>query len=447
MSDTYPVQANKEHSETMGRDGAYVSDVQGAILLQSPRGGRLILYVIVLLAVAAVIWSWFAEIDEVIKGQGKVVPSSRVQQIQNLEGGILKEVLVHEGQVVGKGAPLLVLDDVQFSGELQKNAFEAIGYQVAIERLNAEALGKHLFFSEELTTRYPELINQQRNLAKSRSDNLQNQVDVLQLTKKEKLAILAQLKQKLANAKNKYNLSLEELGKLKPLVESGAVSEMEVLRSRQSVAEAKTEMDDAMLAIPETEAAILEAQERLDQAVTDFRERAREEMGELSTKSKGLLALQRSLEDRVERTVIKSPVHGTVKKNYVDTLGGTIRPGMTMMEIVPLDTKLLIETKIPPKDIGFIRQEQKAKVKLSAYDFAVYGGLDGKVERVSADSITDDKGKTFFIVNVSIPQNFVGEKQDKLHIIPGMQAEVDVVVTRRKIIDYVLRPLLKSKYN
>lgn len=431
----------------MGRDGGYVSDVQGAILLQSPRGGRLILYVIVLLAVAALIWSWFAQIDEVIKGQGKVVPSSRVQKIQNLEGGILKEVLVHEGQVVGKGAPLLVLDDVQFSGELHKNAFEAIGYQVAIERLNAEALGKQLFFSEELTTRYPELINQQRNLAKSRSDNLQNQVDVLQLTKKEKLAILAQLKQKLANAKNKYNLSLEELGKLKPLVESGAVSEMEVLRSRQSVAEAKTEMDDAMLAIPETEATILEAQERLDQVVTDFRERAREEMGELSTKSKGLLALQRSLEDRVERTVIKSPVHGTVKKNYVDTLGGTIRPGMTMMEIVPLDTKLLIETKIPPKDIGFIRQDQKAKVKLSAYDFAVYGGLDGKVERVSADSITDDKGMTFFIVNVSIPQNFVGEKQDKLHIIPGMQAEVDVVVTRRKIIDYVLRPLLKSKYN
>jgi len=269
----------------------------------------------------------------------------------------------------------------------------------------------------------------------------------LQLTKKEKQAILEQLKQKLSNAKNKYKLALEELGKLKPLLKSGAVSEMEVLHSRQSVGEAKTEMDDAMLAIPETEAIILEAQGRLDQAVSDFREKAREEMGELITKSKALLAVQRSLEDRVERTIIKSPVHGTVKKTYVDTVGGTIRPGMTMMEIVPLGEKLLIETKIPPKDIGFIRHNQKAKVKLSAYDFAVYGGLDGTVQRVSADSITDDKGRTFFIVNINIPQNYVGDKEDNLHIIPGMQAEVDVVVTRRKIIDYVLRPLLKSKYN
>ncbi|BHH85389.1 HlyD family type I secretion periplasmic adaptor subunit [Desulforhopalus sp. 52FAK] len=447
MSDTNSAQTNTGNTATMDKDGAYVSDVQAAILLQSPRGGRLILYVIALLAISALAWSWYAEIDEVIKGQGKVVPSSRVQKIQNLEGGILKEVLVSEGQVVEKDTPLLILDDVQFSGEYHKNALEAIRAQAAIERLNAEALGKELFFSEELVTRYPELVQQQSNLAKSRGDNLQNQIDVLQLTKKEKQAILEQLKQKLANAKNKLSLAQEELAKLRPLLKSGAVSEMEILRSRQSVAEAKSEMDNAMLAIPETKTIILEAQERLDQAVSDFRQKAREEMDEMMSKSKALLAVQKSLEDRVDRTIIKSPVHGTVKKNYVDTIGGTIRPGMTMMEIVPLDDKLLIETKIPPKDIGFIRHNQKAKVKLSAYDFAVYGGLEGTVERVSADSITDDKGRTFFVVNINIPHNYVGDKIDKLHIIPGMQAEVDVVVTRRKIIDYVLRPLLKSKYN
>ncbi len=434
-------------SERRGNNGTFATDVDAALLLQTPRGGRLILYVIILMVSAALTWSWYAEIDDVIKGQGKVIPSSHLQVIQNLEGGVLKEVLVKEGQVVKKGDTLMILDDVQFSADLERNALEAIGYEAGIERLTAESEGRDIAFPEEITFRYPNIVTEQIALAKSRRENLQNQIDVLGFVKQEKEQQLEQLNRKLESSKEKFELAMKELTTMEPMLSSGAVSSMEILRAKQKVAEARAEMTDATYSIPEVQTAILEANERIDQAGTDFREKARQELSEIIPKYKGLLAMQRSLQDKVERTGLKSPTHGTIKKIYVDTIGGTVRPGMTMMEIVPLDDKLLAETKVSPKDIGFIRQGQKAKVKLSAYDFAVYGGLDGKVERVSADSITDDKGRTYFIINVSIPQNYVGERDGNLLIIPGMQAEVDVVVTRRKIIDYVLRPLLKSKFN
>lgn len=436
-----------ESRQVPAKDTAFASDLQAAFMLQSPRGGRLILYTIVLFVTCAVVWAWFAEVDDVVKGQGKVIPSSHLQQIQNLEGGVLQEVLVKEGQVVEQGDTLIVLDDIQFSSELEKNALETIGFEAAMERLSAESQGKEPEFSSTLNSQYPSLVQEQLTLSKSRQENLQNQIDVLNFAKREKEQELEQLTQKRESAKEKYELALQELNTIEPMLDSGAVSEIEVLRARQKVAEAKSDMTDATYAIPGVKTAILEANERIEQAITDFREKAQQELNEIIPKYKGLMALQKSLQDKVERTGIRSPVHGTVKKIYVDTIGGTIRPGMTMMEIVPLDDNLLVETKVPPKDIGFIRQGQKAKIKLSAYDFAVYGGLDGKVERVSADSITDDKGRTFFIINVSIPQNYIGQRADNMLIIPGMQAEIDVVVTRRNILDYVLRPLLKSKYN
>lgn len=446
MPDDIP-QIDRKESRLPDKDSSYVSDVQAAVLLQSPRGGRLILYLIILLAGAAIGWSWFAEIDDVIKGQGKIIPSSRVQEIQNLEGGVLKEVLVSEGQVVQKGDTLIVLDDIQFGAELEKNALEAVGLETAIERLTAETEDREPQFSQEIIQQHPRIVAKQQLLFTTRQANLQNQIDVLTLAMQEKEQQVEQLNKKLESAKERYDLALEEQQKLEPLLASGAVSEMELLRARQKVAEARAEMTDATFAIPEVQSEILEANERLEQAVTDFKEKAQQDLNEILPRYQGLIALQKSLQDKVARTGIKSPVYGTIKKIYTDTIGGTVRPGMTMMEIVPLDDTLLVETQIPPKDIGFIRQDQKAKVKISAYDYAVYGGLDGTVSQVSADSITDDKGRTFFIIDVSIPQNFVGEKEDNHMIIPGMQAEVDVVVSRRKIFDYVLRPLLKAKYN
>nr|WP_287410774.1 HlyD family type I secretion periplasmic adaptor subunit [Pseudodesulfovibrio sp.] len=446
MNNSQSTQMADGNREPVIRDIEYAADVQAAVLLQSPRGGRLILYAIVLLAASAILWARFAQIDDVIKGQGRVIPSSKIQQIQNLEGGILKEILVREGQVVEKGTPLLLLKNIQFSADFQKNALESISLQVAIERLDAEARGVDVEFSEELTMRHPELVDEQLSLAKSREDDLQNQIDALLLSQKEKKAAIAQLQQKVRNARGKYDLAVKELRKYEPLQKSGIVTELDVMKEKEKVLEAKTIMDDARLAIPEIEASILEVQERIDRIVTDFKQQARAEMSDLKRKSEGLLAVQGSLKDKVDRTIVRSPVKGTVKKSFADTVGGTVRPGMTLMEIVPFEDTLLVETKIPPKDIGFIRLDQEAKVKLSAYDYAVYGGLVGKVKQVSADSITDEKGRTFYIVEVSIAQNYIGQEKDSLLIIPGMQAEVDIVVTRRNILDYVLRPLLKSKY-
>ncbi len=428
-------------------ENSYVSDVQAALMLQSPRGGRLIIYVMIALTIIAISWSILAKIDDVVKAQGQVIPSSHVQEIQNLEGGVLKEIFVREGQIIEKGDQLVLIDDVQFGSELEKSFLEGIGYELSLMRLKAEVAGKDLIIPAEVVDQYPEISQQQMALYRTRQANLNKQLDVLEFAKRQKQQELSQHKQKLISAREKHNLALQELKKLEPLLATGAVSEMEILQARQKAANTKAEVTDVSYGIPGLEAAVLEAQGRIDQTITDFREEAERELNDISAKNKAVTAMQKSLKDKVERAGVRSPVNGTVKKIYVDTIGGTIKPGMTIMEIVPLDDTLLIETKVLPKDIGFIREGQKATVKLSAYDYSVYGGIEGHVERVSADSTTDEKGRTFFVINVSIPQNYIGQPEDNLLIIPGMQAEIDVVVSRRSVIDYVLRPLLKAKFS
>lgn len=436
-----------QHDGTTIDEDSFVSDVQAAMMLQSPRGGRLILYVICAVVFLALVWSWLARIDDVVKGQGQVVPSTHVQEIQNLEGGVLEAILVSEGQKVREGERLISLDKVQFGADLEKNAQEVADYAVALERLKAEASGDALIFSMEIARQYPEIIAQQRALYDSRMTNLNNQLNVLELAKKEKEQQLEQLAKKLESAEERLQLAILEQRKVEPLLATGAVSEIEVIQIKQRVSDARAAVNESKFAIPELKSSISEAQKRIDQARSDFRAGVQKEINEITPRYSGLLAQQKSLTDKVERTDLRSPVHGTVKKIYVDTVGGTVRPGMTLMEIVPLDSRLIVQGKVAPKDIGFIRSGQRATVKLSAYDYSVYGGLEGTVESVSADSITDQKGRTFFVIDVAIPHAYMGQPEDNLKIIPGMQAEIDIVVVKRRILDYLLRPLIKAKYN
>ena len=447
MPDSNTLEMKPKSNLKLARDSEFANEVHAALMLQTPRGGRLILYSVTLFVFIAIAWSWLSMIDDVVKGQGKVIPSSKVQNVQNLEGGVILAILVDEGDIVQKGDSVVVLDSVQFGAELEKNSLEAAGFEAAMERLKAESNGEEPEFSERLRAQYPDIVKHQQTLYKSRQANLKNQIDVLLYSKREKEQELQQMRKRLESAEEKLELATMELNKIEPMLKSGAVSEIEVLQAKQRVADAKSAMNEAKFAIPGLQSAISEAQERIDQTNSEFREMAERELNDISPKYQGLMAIQKSLLDKVQRTSIESPVRGTVKKIYIDTIGGTVRPGMTMMEIVPLDDRLIVEANIAPKDIGFIRQGQKATVKLSAYDYAIYGGLDGVVENVSADSITDEKGRTYFIIDVSIPQTYMGQPEDNLIIIPGMQAEVDVVIKKRRILDYVLRPLLKAKYD
>jgi len=428
-------------------DGAFVNDVQNAILLQTPRGGRLILYMVALLVLVSVVWAYYATLDEVIKGMGKVIPASHVQKIQNLEGGILEKLHVQEGQLVDTGDLLLELRDIEFAATAQKNWIELSDLQAQVSRLNAEANDSPLKFSDKLLQKFPAMVQEQQELFAKRKTDLGKQIEVLQLERDEKEDELKKLKRELVNDQESYKLSKKEYDLMAPLVQQGAASPVELLHAKQTMHTAKSKEDAARLGIPQLEKEIEGKTRTIDKAYSEFQSKALSERNALLTKLKGAQTERKFLLDKVDRTAVHSPVKGVVMKINVDTIGGTIQPGMVMMEIVPLNDALLIETKIKPKDIGFIRQGQKAKVKLTAYDFAVYGGLEGTVEQVSADSITDQKGRTYFKVMVKINQSYLGSKEDPLPIIPGMQAETDIVLAQKNVLMYIFKPLLKSKYH
>jgi adhesin transport system membrane fusion protein len=402
---------------------------------------------VALLVTVAVTWAWFATIDEVVKGMGKVVPASHVKKIQNLEGGILDKLLVSEGQLVDKGDLLLELRDLQFASTAQKNLIEVNSLQAQIVRLNAEAYGAPLEFPAELEAKVPAMIQEQHEMYAKRKVDLAKHVEQLQSRHDQKQDELKKMQQEMANAREAHQMSKKEYNLLAPLVKSGAASPMELLHAKQAMHEAKSKLDEAKLAIPSLKKEIKEAAQAIEQANSEFQSKALTERNELLVKLKEAKTERESLLDKVNRAAVRSPVKGVVKKINVDTIGGTIQPGMVMMEIVPLGDNLLIETKIRPKDIGFIRPGQEAKVKLTAYDFSIYGGLEGTVDRVSADSITDPKGRTYFKVMVKINQTHLGSEDNPLPIIPGMQAEVDIVLAQRNVLMYIFKPLLKSKYH
>ena len=367
--------------------------------IKSIQGPRIFSHVILWTATAfiliAIIWAKYAILDEVTTGQGKVIPSSQLQVIQNLEGGIVRKIYVREGEIVKKNQILMQIDDTRFAASYKEALKKLDDYEIEIARLTAEIDGKAFIISEKLKKANPSLYNSEKALYDSRVNELKQ----------------------LEYARN---LALKELKLTKPLVNKGAVSEVEVLRLERTVNE-------------------------LNGKIYSFKSKTLEQLnksrGELNALKESYLAHQ----DRLIRTTVRSPVKGIIKQIKINTLGGVVQPGMDILEIVPLDDTLLIEAKIRPSDIGFIHPGQKAIVKLTAYDFSIYGGLEGKVEQISADTITNEKDESFYLIRVRTNKNYLGTKAKPLYIIPGMLSTVDILTGRKSVLDYLLKPILKAR--
>jgi adhesin transport system membrane fusion protein len=364
--------------------------------LQGPRYfTHIILWTSVLFILIAFLWANYAVLDEVTTGQGKVIPSSQIQVIQNLEGGIIRKIFVREGEIVKKDQVLMQIDDTRFSASYKESLKKIDDLAIEVARLSAEINNKPFTLDEELKKANPILYEAELALYNSRIEEL-NQF--------------------------KFSLKLaeKELNLTKPLVAKGAVSEVEVLRLERTVNELRGK-------------------------ITNFKSKALEQMNKASGELRALQEAHLAQKDRLTRTTIRSPVRGIIKQVKITTLGGVVQPGMDILEIVPLDDTLLIEAKVRPSDIGFIHPGQKAMVKLTAYDFSIYGGLEGKVEQISADTITDEDDESFYLIRVRTNKNFLGTKQKPLYIIPGMQASVDILTGRKSVLDYLLKPILKAK--
>ena len=427
------------------QDLEFMPEVEGALLEDSPRLARLTVWVACCLLLVAVGWAYFAQLEEVTRGEGKAIPAGKVQTIQNLEGGIVAEIFIREGQIVQKGDTLLRLDDTRFMSNKGESEADRMALSARVERLTAEAEGKPLQISTEITSKAPRQAADELGLYQSRQLRLNSEKSVLQQQLHQKQQELAEFKSKLGQYSSSLGLIQQELNMSLPLVKSGAISPVEILRLRRTAVEMRGSMDATRLAIPRAESAVKEIEQRIEESELAFRSDAFKELNEARTDLQKITASSLAIEDRVSRTTVVSPVHGIIKQMKVNTIGGVVQPGSDLLEIVPLEDNLLIEARIRPQDVAFLHPGQKAMIKFSAYDYTIYGGLKANLEMIGADTITDEKGNSFYLIQLRTDKSHLGNEEHPLLIIPGMVATVDIITGKKSVLDYLLKPVLKAR--
>ena len=428
--------------EKTDEDLDWVSDAEWARLQQEPLRARLLLRVFGVILLLLLLWAALAKVDELTRGTGKVIPSSQLQVIQSVDGGIVSEILVREGQVVDKGQLMLKIDETRFVSSLRENRAEYVSLVAKAARLTALAEGKPFMLPPEVQKEFPKIATQERSLFDSRRMELEAQVGIARQQLAQRNQELVEVRARRDTAAHSYELTKQELDATKPLLGSGAVSEVEILRLERDVSRYRGERDQTSAMISRIQAAIGEASRKIEEVELQFRNESRSQLADVSAKINTLTESSATLSDRVKHSNVTSPVRGTVKRLLFNTVGGVVQPGNPIVEVVPLEDALLIEANIQPKDIAFLRPGQEAIVRFTAYDFAVYGSLEAVVDHIGADTITDDKGNTYYITRVRTIKSSLGEN---LPIMPGMVAEVDIKTGKKSILSYLLKPVLRAK--
>ena len=413
-----------------------------AILEQKPLKARKLLYGILLILLAVIAWAWFAKVDEVTRGQGRVIPSRQVQVIQSLDGGIVSEILIKEGDLVKVGMPLIKIDETRAVSSLRENKGQYLALIAKQARLKALAEGSNFNPPPEVQTEVPQVYEQEKALYNASQDELNSIVSIArdQMTQREKELIEVQYKREIAE--KTYESAAKELAANKPLLASGAVSEIDILKLEREATRAKGDIDQARAQGNRIQVAISEARRKITETEQNFRSKVRTELNETTAKLNSIVETSVGLSDKVKQATLKSPVNGTVSRLFFNTVGGVIQPGKEVLEVVPTDDALVLETKVEIKDIAFLRPNQDAIVKLTAYDYTIYGTLDAKVESIAANSTVDEKGNAYYVVRVRTLQTSLGKD---LPIIPGMIAQVDILTGKKTILSYLLKPVIKAK--
>ena len=427
-------------------DGQPLPEVKKALIEDAPRVVRLTIWGIIAFFLFMLLWANFAVIDEVTRGDGKAIPSSKLQKIQNLEGGIVAELFVKEGQIVEAGAPLIRLDDTRFVSNAGETEAQRLSLLLRIERLSAQVEDRPLNIPEDVRAAAPTQAINEQSLYESRRQQFKDEIGGLQEQLTQRQQEMREYTSKQSQYRNQLSLQRQEINMSEPLVAQGAVSPVEVLRLKRAEMETRGQLDATTLAIPRADSAIKEVQRKIDETRGKYRSEALTELNEARTDLNKAQATGKALEDRVSRTLVTSPVRGIVKQLLVNTIGGVIQPGSDMVEIVPLDDTLLVEAKIRPQDIAFLHPGQEAVVKFTAYDYTIYGGLKAKLERIGADTITDeDKKTTYYMIKLRTDRSHLGTDEKPLLIIPGMVASVDIITGKKSILSYLLKPIIKAR--
>lgn len=426
----------------------YMNSVSSALLMHNSFTTRLMLWISALVIIWLILWAYFAEIDALTRGQGKIIPSQQIQVIQNLEGGIVSEILIREGESVKKGDILLKIDDTGFLSNYNESQLRYNELQAKSIRLLAESTGKLFESTEKIREESPSLIAHELSLYRTNKQQLENNVLIYNRRLLQKENELEEATGKLEQLTNNYNLINKEVQLNKPLVDKGIISEVEFLQLQRQAGTIEGEMKATKLSIPRLTSVIEEQKDNVKEVIFMFRNTAKEEYNEAKAEMSRLESSNVAREDKVERTMVRSPVDGTIQQLLVNTVGGVVKPGMDIVEIVPIHDNLIVEAKIRPADIAFLYPGQRAIVKFSAYDFAVYGSLEGTLSHISADTIVDEIDKqSYYTVRIKTDKSYLGSENKKLNIMVGMTVDVDIITGKKTVLDYILKPILRAREN
>ncbi|WP_290924336.1 HlyD family type I secretion periplasmic adaptor subunit [Halodesulfovibrio sp.] len=428
-------------------DIEFMSEVDAALRHRGHPKAYLLSIFIFLVFVAFGVWANYAILDEVTRGMGVVVPSRKIQELQNLEGGILSELLVTEGQIVEKGQILVRIDNEQAESIVRDAESKSLEHEVAIIRLMAEANDTPLEFPAELQEKAPQMVADQTALYNSRKMQLESELSVLASQQFQKEQEIQEMIGKRKQLVSSHKIAKQRRDIARPLMQKNVYPKIDYLQLEEHLIQLQGDIEALSLAIPRVRRAAEEASERTKQRVAEFKNEAHREINQRRVEMRSLKEAMTAGHDRVTRTDLRAPVRGTVKQIAANTLGGVIRPGDTILEIVPLDDTLLVEARVRPADIAFLHPGQKAMIKITAYDFSIYGGLEGSVEQISADTIEDKRGESFYLVKLRTKTNTIVYRGENLPIIPGMTTSVDILTGKKSVLDYLLKPILKAKQN
>ena|SRR6266850_6383257 len=395
--------------------------------------------------VLAVVWASLAQVDEVTRGEGRIITVSQTQSIQNMEGGILAQIVVREGELVEKGQVLFRIDPTRHASDFQGAQQEARALSVRIARLAAEAQRTPFEVPEEIGQAAPALAAEEAALYRARQADLDNKTAILRDQVTQRRQELVELRGRAERLDEALGFLLKEIALTAPLAKAGVVSEVELLRLERESARVRVELDGARLAMPRVEAAISEARRKQQDTELAFRSQAAAELAEAKARLAKLAESLPALHDRVQRAEVRAPVRGVVKAIASRTVGGVVAPGAAIAELVPVDESLLAEVKVRPGDIAFVFVGQRALVKVVAYDFSIYGGLPGTVSHVSPDALQPPQGEAYFVAHVRTDSSSIAFRGRQLAIMPGMTVEADLLTGRKSVLDYLLKPVNRAR--
>ena len=426
-------------------DYEYMNSLSAAIIHTRPKTLHWVLMAFLVTITLFLIWASVARIDEIARGSGKVVPNGQNQVVQNLEGGIVSEILIKEGDFVEKDQILIKISNEKSNSTAASNELKSFYLQAQIKRLESVLKKEPFVFEASDNKDLQDFLKNENELYLTNKKQLESKIMILKEQIRQKENELKDARQTINHMKFSVDAISKEVEMTKPMVEKGIRSQVDFLKLQREQSDARQKLQSVVLSISKIDSEILEINKKIDETYQINDSETRQKLNEIITSLRDLEANSIASTDQVFRTIVKAPSNGIVQKLHINTIGGSVKPAQDLIEIVPTDYKLIVEVKLLPKDIAFIYHGQKAIVKFSAYDFSIYGGLDGHVINISPDTITEKDDKTYYLVRIETEKNFIGDKEKSMKIIPGMVADVDIITGKKTILDYILKPILKTK--